>query len=388
MKKFVVITIFLISLFLIPLNAEARTIAQYRQDLQNMKNRKAEIESNSAQIQKEIDQANAKIKSIQEQAEAAMKEKEAKEKEIDELNEKIKVKREQIKSLISFYQISNGENFYLEYLFGAKSFTDFIYRFSIIEQLSGANNELIDEMNDLIVQNKEKITELEKKQEELKSLNSQLLTELAKLGDRKLSLSKDGIDMDTQIAQLQKNIDRYVAEGCSENQDVSTCSSVPEDTGFIKPISHGQITDNFGWRGYTCSGCSSFHKGIDIGVSEGTPVYAAAAGKVADIMRRYYCGGNIISLNHTVNGRSYTTVYKHLLTINVNVGEYVEKGQQIGTSGGGPQTWSYETCSTGSHLHFEMANGRYTATGDYYTYIQHLFDPREMLNFPPYGGWF
>ena len=62
MKKFVVITIFLISLFLIPLNAEARTIAQYRRDLQNMKNRKAEIESNSAQIQKEIDQANAKIK--------------------------------------------------------------------------------------------------------------------------------------------------------------------------------------------------------------------------------------------------------------------------------------------------------------------------------------
>ena len=385
MKKYVVIAA-LLCLFLVPFKVNARTIAQYRSDLQNMKNKKAQIDANSAQIQKEIDAANARIREIQAQAEQALAEKEAKEKEIEELNKEIEVKREQIKSLVAFHQISSGENFYLEYLFGAKSFTDFIYRLSVIEQLSGANNELIDQMNKLIEENKVKIKELEKKEQELKSLNQQGLVQLSKLGDKKSSLSKDGIDMDTQIKQLQKNIDRYIAEGCSENQDVSTCSSVPEDTGFIKPVKHGTITDNYGWRGYVCSGCSSFHKGIDIGVSEGTPVYAAASGKVADIMRKYYCGGNIVSLNHTVNGRSYTTVYKHLLSISVNVGEYVDKGQQIGTSGGGPKTWSYETCSTGAHLHFEMANGRYTATGDYYTYIQHLFDPREMLYFPKLGG--
>ena len=388
MKKFVVITIFLISLFLIPTKVNARTVAQYRSDLQTMKNKQAEIKANSAKIQAEIDAANAKISEIKAQAAQAVAEEEKTKKEIEELNEKIVIKREQIKSLIAFHQISSGENFYLEYLFGADSFTDFIYRFSVIEQLSNANNELIDEMNQLIEQNKVKLKELEKKQKELKELNTQMLAQLAKLGDKQAGLVDDSIDLDAQIIQLEKNIKRYISEGCGEYQDVSTCSSVPEDTGFIKPITHGWVTDNFGWRGYVCSGCSTYHKGMDLAASEGTPVYAAAAGKVADMMWHYSCGGNIITINHTVNGKSYTTAYKHLLTMTVSVGEHVQKGQQIGTVGGGAGTRSYDGCSTGAHLHFEVARGRFTGTGDYYTYIQYLFDPREILNFPPLGGYF
>ena len=114
MKKYVVLTI-LICLFLLPLRVSARSVAQYRQDLQNMKNKQAEIQANSAAIQKEIDAANAKIASLKKEAEEAVQEEEKTKQEIEELEKKIVVKREQIKSLIAFHQISNGENFYLEY---------------------------------------------------------------------------------------------------------------------------------------------------------------------------------------------------------------------------------------------------------------------------------
>ena len=52
---------------------------------------------------------------------------------------------------------------YLDYAMGAKTFTDFIYRVAISEQLIEYNDSLVDEYNDLIVKNKEKQQSLKKK---------------------------------------------------------------------------------------------------------------------------------------------------------------------------------------------------------------------------------
>ena len=51
---------------------------------------------------------------------------------IDELNENINSKKKEIENLLSFLQVSNGENVYLEYIFEAKTFTDFIYRSAVV----------------------------------------------------------------------------------------------------------------------------------------------------------------------------------------------------------------------------------------------------------------
>ena len=47
---------------------------------------------------------------------------------------------------MQFYQIANSENFYMNYIFGATSYTDFIYRYAIVEQLTSKNKELVYEM--------------------------------------------------------------------------------------------------------------------------------------------------------------------------------------------------------------------------------------------------
>jgi murein DD-endopeptidase MepM/ murein hydrolase activator NlpD len=105
---------------------------------------------------------------------------------------------------------------------------------------------------------------------------------------------------------------------------------------FIWPVS-GPITSPFGMRWGT------LHPGIDIGVPSGTPVHAAAAGKVA------WCGwmsgyGNLVMIDH---GGGYATLYGHNTRVAVSCGEEVAQGAVIAYSG----------CTgfcTGPHVHFEV----------------------------------
>ena len=48
-------------------------------------------------------------------------------------------------------QTTSGNSFYIEYLFGADSITDFIYRFSITEQITSYNEKLIKDMNNKLL---------------------------------------------------------------------------------------------------------------------------------------------------------------------------------------------------------------------------------------------
>jgi murein DD-endopeptidase MepM/ murein hydrolase activator NlpD len=118
--------------------------------------------------------------------------------------------------------------------------------------------------------------------------------------------------------------------------DTTATPATPSAAGLIWPVS-GPITSPFGprWGG--------FHPGIDIGVPEGTPIEAAAAGTVI------WCGwesgyGNLVVIDHH-NGLA--TAYGHQSRIVASCGEDVAQGQVIGYSG----------CTgfcTGPHLHFEV----------------------------------
>ncbi|HAL01359.1 MAG TPA: peptidase M23, partial [Exiguobacterium sp.] len=132
----------------------------------------------------------------------------------------------------------------------------------------------------------------------------------------------------------------------------STTTSTKATTGFSRPAS-GPITQGYGAAsgvyGYT------FHNGIDIGAPTGTPIYASAAGKV--ITSRYYGAyGNHVMMTHTVNGIQYTTVYAHMNSRAVSVGQTIAKGTKIGTVGSTGNAF-------GAHLHFEMHRGSYVYSG-------------------------
>jgi murein DD-endopeptidase MepM/ murein hydrolase activator NlpD len=107
-------------------------------------------------------------------------------------------------------------------------------------------------------------------------------------------------------------------------------------SGFIWPVS-GPVTSPFGMR------WGRMHEGIDISVPEGTPIHAAASGRV--ILAAYTGGyGNYTCIDH---GGGLSTCYAHQSSFAVSSGQSVQQGQVIGYSG---NTGS----STGPHLHFEV----------------------------------
>ncbi len=102
----------------------------------------------------------------------------------------------------------------------------------------------------------------------------------------------------------------------------------------------GYISSGYGPRG------GGMHTGIDIGTAYGSPVGAAESGTV--IMAQWYSGyGKCIDISH---GDGVVTRYAHLSSINVSVGQAVERGEFIGRVGD-------TGIATGPHLHFEVIVG-------------------------------
>ncbi len=100
----------------------------------------------------------------------------------------------------------------------------------------------------------------------------------------------------------------------------------------------GTITSLFNERRY-----GHWHKGLDIGNNNGTPINASASGVV--IFSGWHGSyGRKIVIYH---GFGYSTVYAHLYRLSVSVGDEVEKGEIIGTMGSTGR-------SSGPHLHYEV----------------------------------
>ena len=105
----------------------------------------------------------------------------------------------------------------------------------------------------------------------------------------------------------------------------------------------GRISDTWGRRIHPITGQLEFHYGLDISNVSGTPIYAAASGKVA--YADYDSGyGKRIIIDH---GNGYRTLYAHLYSHQVYKGDIVQKGQIIALMGS-------TGLSTGPHLHYEV----------------------------------
>jgi len=176
--KYLLITLILFISSISICNVSAITINDYLKDLEKLQQEKKNQQIAQEKTEEEIRQAEKEMQEINDKIVKATDDIETAEKEIKDLEQEINKKEEQIKDLVSFLQISDSENFYLKYIFGAENFTDLIYRISVIEQLTTKSDELIDEMNTLIKSNEKKIEDLEKKKIELNELNKQILKKL------------------------------------------------------------------------------------------------------------------------------------------------------------------------------------------------------------------
>lgn len=380
-KVLLIIIVFFTSLFINISNINAKTLGDLKKELKTLERKDAENKNKEAQTEAEIAASKSKIRNYQTKITEGREKIEQAREEIEDLNIEIKQKEEETKELIRFLQIANGENSYLEYVFGATSMADLINRLAIVEQLSNYNKELITEMNALIKRNKSLQVSLSKKQKELESQIDSLEALIYDLGFELDQISDVSISLENQIKAKRELVNYYIDKGCKDNQELTTCVKIPADTGFIRPIAYGIITSNYGWREYNGG---ETHYGTDIGTgSEGYKIYPTAAGVVTSVLRKTSCGGNIVFVNHIVNGVDYASVYMHLKTINVKVGDVVERESVIGKSGGGKSTYGWDYCTGGPHLHFGLSVGHYK---NYSNWVANSFDSRQKVYFP--SGWF
>lgn len=128
---------------------------------------------------------------------------------------------------------------------------------------------------------------------------------------------------------------------------------LPETTALVFPLPNGTWlnTSDFGWRTDPFTGERAFTSGTDWAAEDGTVILALADGVVS------FAGpsggyGNLIIIEHTIDGERIASAYAHMWPsgILVSVGDRVVAGQQIGNVGSSGK-------STGAHLHFEIRPG-------------------------------
>lgn len=142
-----------------------------------------------------------------------------------------------------------------------------------------------------------------------------------------------------ELARQSANLENMISRNAGD-------STIKITSGFIRPVGGG-ITSSFGWRIHPIFKSRTFHSGLDIGAPYGSAVRASNSGRV--IYAGWYGGyGKVVILDHgRYNGVPVTTLYAHLSSYNVGVGDTIVRGQSVGRVG----STGY---STGPHLHFEV----------------------------------
>jgi murein DD-endopeptidase MepM/ murein hydrolase activator NlpD len=119
----------------------------------------------------------------------------------------------------------------------------------------------------------------------------------------------------------------------------------------IQPISNKQLlalASGFGLRIHPVYKVKKLHTGIDFAAAIGTPIYATADGKVAEVSVKFSGYGKMVEIDH---GFGYRTRYAHMHDFAVRSGQNVKRGDLIGYVGN-------TGLSTAPHLHYEVLINR------------------------------
>ena len=268
---------------------------------------------------------------------------------------------------------------YWAVLFRASSFTDLLGRLDAINEIMKYDQGVIDDLKALQAEIEEKKATLESSKAETEAAKAELVSKENELNTQRsqanaviqqlsaneneteAALADLEAEQDALWAEAQRLSDQLVAQQAANGQ-----STESNPGGYIWPVNSRYITSTVGGRASPGGIGSTNHKGIDIAVPRGTPIYAADGGTVtyAGWMSGY---GYLVEINH---GNGYVTRYGHNSSLTVSVGQHVYKGQQVARAGSTGITGSTGN-STGPHLHFEV-----TENGVRVNPLSHGAEPR------------
>ena len=141
------------------------------------------------------------------------------------------------------------------------------------------------------------------------------------------------------------------------NLSTGAAADPVEPGQFLCPIAGARIIQQFGPTSFDVEppfgGYLHFHTGLDLLAGYGTPIVAAAGGRVTAAGNADYFGTRV----EVTDSFGLVEVYAHMSLVNVSVGQEVQQGKTIGFVGS-------TGLSVGSHLHFQLeVGGMPTAPG-------------------------
>jgi murein DD-endopeptidase MepM/ murein hydrolase activator NlpD len=262
--------------------------------------------------------------------------------------------------LVAMYE--SGTPNALSVIIGSSGIDDLAARTEYLERVRGMDEAVVGRVRDLRNEAKSLVTELREAKLTIESARDEIAAEEQALASARASLESRQADLHqaraTRVSALEQigahrdELEGSVAAIQSElAAQLAATGSAPLPAGPIQEGSggliwpvNGPITSGFGGRdigaGY------EDHPGVDIGVPEGTPIRAAAAGTVVLQQSEAESGGygNFTCIDH---GGGLSTCYAHQSSFAVSAGDSVAQGDVIGYVG----STGY---STGAHLHFEV----------------------------------
>lgn len=243
---------------------------------------------------------------------------------------------------------------YWAVLFKANSFTDLLSSLDYINEIMDSDQRVIDTLKALQDEIATKKADLETDKAAVESQQADLISRKSELDSQRTAANKLALQIDQNEDEYQDTLDEIAAEEeAIQNKIVELSKQLAAEQGnttvtyggYIWPeTASKRVTSPFGKRTSPGGVGSTNHKGIDIGgVGYTTQIRAAKAGTV--IVSQYSSSyGNYVVVSH---GSGNTTLYAHMSSRSVNVGDKVSQGQALGITGSTGH-------STGPHLHFEI----------------------------------
>ncbi len=406
---------------LIPVNAQAATSSEIKNQIDKMEEDQEALQDKLNELEESRKENLSEMEDIIEQKSIVDQQISLLSEQIDSMNDQISAyavliadKQAELdraeKQLLQLKQKhmerlrameEDGQLSYWSVLFEADSFTDFLDRFNMIQEIAAADQKRIEEMG----------LAAEAVEESRKTLQS----ELAGLNENRQKLAAKQVELDKKSAESEELLASLVARGeefelwMAEKEDELSdledslleleteydrvkyqewlATSVPPTTAstgkpmsdaiyraghaltpntvdgitWLTPCDYNRIASTFGNRFHPVYHYWKMHKGVDFAIGH-TPIYATRAGVVTvatsweDPSAGYY-----VVIDH---GDGYRSVYMHMCKRSyVRVGDFVGAGQEIGCVGS-------TGVSTGNHLHFGIS--KYIASKGAYEYVNPL----------------
>ena len=273
-----------------------------------------------------------------------------------------------------------GELNYWAVIFEAESFTDLLDRVNMIREIAEADRQRLENLAAAAQEEETARASLETEKENLEQVKKKLQSEETLLGEKRTeadALLRELIsrgaeyellleEAETQEQALLEEIARKEDEFDKAKYQEWLATYVPptppasgnsgtnaggtvNTSGWRSPLGSYTLTSPFGMRTHPITGEYKMHNGIDMAAPAGTPIYAAKGGQVS-VAAYSSTAGNYVQIDH---GDGYRSVYMHMTSYCVKLGQYVTQGQLIGYVGN-------TGASKGNHLHFGISlNGSY-----------------------------